>query len=147
MYNWFYFSLKELRRSFFLLITIWLYISFLNRFRVNASVIVTRADHLFRHNYIRSLLNIILRPILMVRGRGSNPRPTGIILPVIPTPIEPHIRFTLSSFSPSSSLMLGTLPYRDCIIHPSAKPFFKFKLTLPKSNSITAVLTRVILNV
>ena len=29
-----------------------------------ASVVSTRADHLFIHNYIRSLLNNILRPIL-----------------------------------------------------------------------------------
>ena len=34
--------------------------------QVKASVVLMRADHLFIHNYIRSLLNIILRPILMV---------------------------------------------------------------------------------
>ena len=34
---------------------------------VYASMVLTMADHLFIHNYIRSLLNIILRPILMVR--------------------------------------------------------------------------------
>ena len=28
-----------------------------SRSRVNASVVLTRADHLFIHNYIRSLLN------------------------------------------------------------------------------------------
>ena len=30
-------------------------------------IALTRADHLFIHNYIRNLLNIILRPISMVR--------------------------------------------------------------------------------
>ena len=35
--------------------------------RVKASMVLTIADHLVIHNYIRSLLNIILRPILMVR--------------------------------------------------------------------------------
>ena len=31
---------------------------------VKASMVLTRADHLCIHNYIRSLLNNILRPIL-----------------------------------------------------------------------------------
>ena len=31
---------------------------------VKAFMVLTRADHLFIHNYIRSLLNNILRPIL-----------------------------------------------------------------------------------
>ena len=35
--------------------------------RVKASMVLTRADHLFIHNYITSHLNTILRPILMVR--------------------------------------------------------------------------------
>ena len=39
-----------------------------SRSRVKASVVLTRADHLLIHNYIRSLLNNILRPILMVRA-------------------------------------------------------------------------------
>ena len=39
-----------------------------SRSHVNASVVLTRADHLFIHNYRKSLLNIILRPILMVRS-------------------------------------------------------------------------------
>ena len=34
-------------------------ISLRNRSRVKASVVITRADHLFIHNYIRSLLNNI----------------------------------------------------------------------------------------
>ena len=34
---------------------------------VKASMVLTRADHLFIHNYIRSLINIIVRPILLVR--------------------------------------------------------------------------------
>ena len=35
-----------------------------SRSHVKASMVLTRADHLFIHNYIRSLLNNILRPIL-----------------------------------------------------------------------------------
>ena len=38
-----------------------------SRYHVKASNVLTRADHLFIHNYIRSRLNIILGPILMVR--------------------------------------------------------------------------------
>ena len=34
-----------------------------NRSRVKASVVLTRAGHLFIHNYIRSLLNNIVRPM------------------------------------------------------------------------------------
>ena len=37
------------------------------RFHIKASIVLTRADHYYIHNYIRSLLNIILRPILMVQ--------------------------------------------------------------------------------
>ena len=44
-------------------------ISLRSRSRVKASIVLTRADHLFIHNYIRSLLNNILRPILMVQTR------------------------------------------------------------------------------
>ena len=36
-----------------------------SRYHVKASMVLTRADHLFIHNYIRSLINIILRSILM----------------------------------------------------------------------------------
>ena len=43
---------------------------------VKVSVIFMRANHLCIHNYIRSLLNIIFKTILMVR-RGSNPCPTA----------------------------------------------------------------------
>ena len=39
-------------------------ISLRSRSHVKASMVLTRADHLFIHNYIRSLLNNILRPIL-----------------------------------------------------------------------------------
>ena len=35
----------------------------------NLSMVLIRVNHLFIHNYIRSLLNIILRPILLVRTR------------------------------------------------------------------------------
>ena len=38
--------------------------SFQSRSHVKASMVIMRADHLFIHNYIRSLLNNILRPIL-----------------------------------------------------------------------------------
>ena len=38
-----------------------------SRSHIKAFVVLTRADHLFIHNYIKSILNIILRPILMVR--------------------------------------------------------------------------------
>ena len=45
-----------------------------NHSHVKASMVLTGADNLFIHNYIRSFLNIILKPILMVRvsssGRG-----------------------------------------------------------------------------
>ena len=40
---------------------------------VKASMVLTRADYLFIHNYIRSLLNIIVRPILMVRRTRLEP--------------------------------------------------------------------------
>ena len=36
---------------------------------VKASMVLTRADQLFIHNYIRSFLNNILRPILIVLTR------------------------------------------------------------------------------
>ena len=52
-----------------------------NRSRVKVSIVLTIADHLFIHN-IRSLLNIILRPILMVRTRLEfrvDPRPTACV--------------------------------------------------------------------
>ena len=47
-----------------------------SRSHVKASMVLTRADHLFIHNYIRSLLNNILTPILMVR---LNPCPTACV--------------------------------------------------------------------
>ena len=46
-----------------------------SRSHVKASMVLTRANHLCIHIYIRLLLNIILRPILMVRG--LNPYPTA----------------------------------------------------------------------
>ena len=36
---------------------------------VKESILLTRADNLYVHNYIRSLLNIILRTISLVRMR------------------------------------------------------------------------------
>ena len=38
-----------------------------SRSHVKVSMILTRSDHLFIHNYIRSHLNIILRTILIAR--------------------------------------------------------------------------------
>ena len=35
-----------------------------SRSHAKASMVLTRADHLFLHNYIRSLLNNMLRPNL-----------------------------------------------------------------------------------
>ena len=40
-----------------------------SRSHVKAYMVLTRAVHLFIHNYIRSLLNIILRPIVIVRTK------------------------------------------------------------------------------
>ena len=48
-----------------------------SRSHVKAITFLTKADHLFINNYIRSLLNNIVRPILMV-GR-LNPRPTACV--------------------------------------------------------------------
>ena len=62
-----------------------------SRSHVIVPLILTRADHLYIHNYMRSLLNIILRPIVLVRtssGRGSNTRPTACVSDALPT--EPH---------------------------------------------------------
>ena len=61
-----------------------------NRFHINASMVLTRDDHLFIHTYIRSLLNNILRPILMA-GRDLNPHPTTCVSDALPT--EPHMQF------------------------------------------------------
>ena len=43
-----------------------LLMSLRSRSHVKASMVLTRADQLIIYNYIRSLLNIILRSILMV---------------------------------------------------------------------------------
>ena len=50
-----------------------------SRSHVKVSVVITRADHLCIHNYIRSLLNIIVLPILW-SGRGLKLLPIGSIL-------------------------------------------------------------------
>ena len=42
-------------------------VSLLSCSHVKTFMALTRADHLFIHNYIRSLLNIILRHIVIVR--------------------------------------------------------------------------------
>ena len=62
-----------------------------SRSHVKAYMVLTRADHLFIHNYIRSLLNIILRPILMLRG--SNPCPTACVSDELPA--EPRRQFNI----------------------------------------------------
>ena len=55
---------------------------------IKASVVLTRTGYLFIHNYIRSLLNIIVRPILLTRmssgGRGSNSCPTARVSNALP---------------------------------------------------------------
>ena len=56
-----------------------------SRSHVKASVVLTRADLSCIHNYIRSLLNIILRPM---SGQGLNPCPTTCVSDALPT--EPH---------------------------------------------------------
>ena len=61
-------------------------LSFRSSSHVNASMVLTRADHLFIHNYIRSLLHIILRSILMVRRTGLEPASYNIY---IGTNLEP----------------------------------------------------------
>ena len=40
-----------------------------NLSNVKSSMVLNISDHLCIHDYIRSLLNIILRPILMIRSR------------------------------------------------------------------------------
>ena len=44
------------------------------RSRVKASMVLTKADHLFIHNYIRELLNM-----LWIYFKGSNPCPTACV--------------------------------------------------------------------
>ena len=50
--------------------------------RIKSPMVLTIADHLFIYNHIRELLNIILRPILLVRT-GSNPYPITCMSDVI----------------------------------------------------------------
>ena len=54
-------------------------------------MVLMRAGHLIIHDYIRSLLTIILRHLLLVRGKGSNPRPTACVSDALAT--EPHRQF------------------------------------------------------
>ena len=54
------------------------------RSHVKASTVLTRADQLCIHNYIRSLLNNIQRPILLVRT-GFEPASYSYMLPVCMT--------------------------------------------------------------
>ena len=50
---------------------------------VKTSMVLTRGDHLCIHNYIRSLLNNILRPILI---NGPDEARTRVLLLVCLTP-------------------------------------------------------------
>ena len=51
-----------------------------SRSHVKIYTVLTSADHLFIHNYIKPLLNIILRPILLIQ-KGIEP--ISYCLPVI----------------------------------------------------------------
>ena len=52
--------------------------SFLSRSHIQASMVLTRADHLFIPDYIRQLLHIII-DLFDGSGRGSNTRPTACV--------------------------------------------------------------------
>ena len=56
-----------------------------SRSHVKASVVLTRADHLFIHNYIRSLLNNILRNFIKLIN-GPDEARTRVLLIVCLTP-------------------------------------------------------------
>ena len=56
------------------------------RSHFKASMILTRADHLFIHNYIRSILNNILRPIFVKLINGPDEARTCALLLVCLTP-------------------------------------------------------------
>ena len=58
-----------------------------SRSHIKVSMVLTRADHLFIHNYIRSLQNIIYK-INYWSGRSSNPCPTACVYDALAT--EPH---------------------------------------------------------
>ena len=55
--------------------------SFRMRSHVKESMVLTRADYLFMHNYIRSLLNNILRPIFLKLINGPDEARTRVLLP------------------------------------------------------------------
>ena len=57
-----------------------------SRYHVKASMVLTRADHLFIHNYIRPLLNNILRPIFIKLINGPDEGRTRVLLIVCLTP-------------------------------------------------------------
>ena len=50
-----------------------------SRSHVKAYMVLMRADNLFIHNYILSLLHIIIRPILIVRTRLERARHTACV--------------------------------------------------------------------
>ena len=58
-----------------------------SRSHIKPSLVLMSADHLLIHNYIRSILNIILRPIIMVRPR-LEPAPSARVSDALAT--EPH---------------------------------------------------------
>ena len=63
-----------------------------SRYHVKASMVLTRADHLVIHNYIRSLLNNILRPMGLYKMHfiklinGPDEAGTRVLLLVCMTP-------------------------------------------------------------
>ena len=57
-----------------------------SRSHVKASMVLTRADNLFIHNYIRSLLNNILRPIFIKLTNNPDEARTRVLLLMCLTP-------------------------------------------------------------
>ena len=57
-----------------------------SRSHVKASMVLTRADHLFIQNYIRPLLNNILRPYFVKSINGPDEGRTRVLLLVCLTP-------------------------------------------------------------
>ena len=61
-------------------------ISLPSRSHVKASMVLIRVDYLFIHNYIRSLLNNILKQTLLYYFNGTDEARTRVLLLVCPTP-------------------------------------------------------------
>ena len=74
-----------------------------SRSRVKASMVLTRSDHLFIQNYIRSFLNNIVRHILSNwSGRGSNPCPTACVSEALAS--DPYRQLYVPKYVPMSIL-------------------------------------------